>query len=146
MRFRRHVFVLLAIVTAAGLGATAYSLQGEKNMKPSVQNQDVPIACNSGAFDAAERAKWRELGETLVRAPRARRELPDGYAFDLDRTPETLRDLTQFIDFESRCCPFMSFTLRVPAGQSVVSLELTGGPGVKELIDAELGVGRERPD
>ena len=101
--------------------------------------QDPPIACNPGAFNPEERAKWRDLGDRLIRAPRARRELPDGYALEFDRSPETLRDLAQFVDYESRCCPFIDFTLKVPAGGHSISLELTGRPAVKKLLDEEFG-------
>jgi hypothetical protein len=108
----------------------------------SARPQDPPLACNPGAFSAEERAKWQELGTRFIHAPRARHELPNGYAFELDRTPETLRDLGQFVEFESRCCPFVDFTVRVPAGGRTVSLELTGRKGVKELLAAELDLER----
>ena len=103
--------------------------------------QEPPIACNPGAFTAEERETWQALGARFVRSARARRDLPNGFAFELDRTPETLRDLAQFVEFESRCCPFVDFTVRVPAGGGVV-LEMTGRTGVKAMLAAELGLDR----
>lgn len=106
----------------------------------SAGTQEPPIACNTGAFTAEEREKWQELGKRFIRSAKARRDLSNGFAFDLDRTPETLRDLAQFVEFESRCCPFVDFTVRVPAGGTGVVLEMTGGKGVKEMLAAELGL------
>jgi hypothetical protein len=102
--------------------------------------QEPPIACNPGAFTAEEREQWQELGTRFIRAAKARRDLPNGFAFELDRTPETLRDLGQFVEFESRCCPFVDFTVRVPAGGNSAVLEMTGRKGVKEMLADELGL------
>jgi hypothetical protein len=112
------------------------------NTTESAQMQEPPIACNPGAFTAEEREKWQALGDRFIRAAKARRDLPNGFAFDIDRTPETLRDLAEFVELESRCCPFVDFTVRAPAGGSGVVLEMTGRTGVKEMLAAELGLDR----
>ena len=106
----------------------------------SVAEQEPPLSCNPAEFTAEERAKWQELAKRFVKAPRARRDLPNGYAFEIDRAPETLREVGEFVEYESRCCPFVDFTLKVPAGGRTVVLELTGTRGVKELIASELGL------
>ena len=106
----------------------------------SALSQDLPIACNPGAFDAEERERWKALGTRLIRGAHAQCDLPNGYAFELERTPETLRDLAQFVEFESRCCPFVDFTIRVPSAGRGVVLEMTGREGVKAMLGAELGL------
>lgn len=63
-------------------------------------------------------------------------ELPDGLAF---RFPATEYDsVTEFVGRERLCCPFLTFTLEVPADRGPLHLRLTGPEGVKDFIRAEL--------
>ena len=77
------------------------------NTTESTGPQEQPIACNPDAFTAEERAKWEELGKRFVLAAAARRDLPNGFAFEVDRSPYTLRDLAQYFELVCRCCPFV---------------------------------------
>lgn len=144
MIYRRTMFafVVPALAVAAGFAATAYSDQEaiSMNTTESARIEEPPLACNPGALTAEERAKWKELGTRFIKEAKARRDLPNGFAFDLDRTPETLGDLGQFVEFESRCCPFVDFTVRVSADGKGVVLEMTVRKGVKELLADELGL------
>lgn len=140
---RRHVFAIVApALASAGLVLTASAFQGDPCMKTADVSQagEVPIACNPGAFTADERGKWQALGKRLIAENKGRHELANGFAFEFDRTPETLREVAEFVEFESKCCPFVDFTLRVPSGGRGVVLEMTGRKGVKEMLAAELGI------
>lgn len=142
---RRHVFAFVApALVGAGLVLTASAFQGDPCMKTADVSKagEVPIACKPGAFTAEERAKWQALGKRLIAENKSRRELADGFAFEFDRTPETLREVAEFVEFESKCCPFVDFTVRVPSGGRGVVLEMTGRKGVKEMLAAELGLER----
>ena len=108
----------------------------------AAQAGEIPIACNPGAFSADERGKWQALGKRLIAENTGRRELPNGFAFEFDRTPQTLREVAEFVEFESKCCPFVDFTVRVPSGGRGVVLEMTGREGVKDMLAAELGIER----
>jgi hypothetical protein len=140
-RHRVLAFIAPALV-GVGLALTASAVQGDPCMKTAdnAQTAEAPIACNPGAFTAEERGKWQALGKRLIAENRGRRELADGYAFEFDRTPETLREVAEFVEFESRCCPFVDFTVRVPSSGRGVVLEMTGRKGVKEMLAAELGL------
>lgn len=144
-RNRRVLFVAPALVFIAGLTVLAYSPHrgaGVMRTDESVESQEPPLACNPTAFTAEERSTWQELTKRFIKAPRARHELTNGYSFELDRTPETLQEVGQFVEYESRCCPFIDFTVRAPAGGHTVVLELTGRRGVKELLASELDLGQ----
>ena len=106
------------------------------------QAGEAPIACNPGAFTGEDHGKWQALGKRLIAENKGRRELANGFAFELDRTPVTLREVAEFVEFESKCCPFVDFTVRVPSGGRGVLLEMTGREGVKEMLAAELGIER----
>jgi len=142
---RRRVFLFVApALVGAGLALTVSAFQGDPCMKTAEVSQagEVPIACNPGAFAADERGKWQALGKRLIAENKGRRELPNGFAFEFDRTPETLGEVAEFVEFESKCCPFVDFTVRVPSGGRGVVLEMTGREGVKEMLAAELGIER----
>ncbi len=63
-------------------------------------------------------------------------ELESGYRYWFEKTSEHLQLLTDFIDFESRCCPFFQFDLSVSPEAEYVSLSLTGRTGVKDFVEA----------
>ncbi len=134
--------VVPVLVVAAGAAVTTYAGQRGSHMTKTEPTHEPgpPIACNPGAFTADERRRWQDLGARFVRSAETPRELPNGFAFDVDRTPEALRDLVDFVELESRCCPFVDFAVRVPAGGRRVVLEMTGRTGVKEMLAAELGL------
>jgi hypothetical protein len=52
--------------------------------------------------------------------------------------PESLAIVATFIDLERRCCAFLRFRLTVEPGGGPIWLELTGPPGTRELLAAEL--------
>jgi hypothetical protein len=51
--------------------------------------------------------------------------------------------LAEWISLERRCCPFLEFALEWKQDDSV-SVRLTGQPGVKEFIAAEMGIASSR--
>ena len=66
-----------------------------------------------------------------------RRDLPDGYEF---RFPASrIEALARFIVNERRCCPFVNFELLVGASDDV-RLRMTGPPGAREVLQAELSL------
>lgn len=61
-----------------------------------------------------------------------------GYAL---RFPSSAYDqVVAFVTNERRCCPFIRFELDVTAEQGPLTLRLTGRPGVKAVLAAELGL------
>ena len=74
---------------------------------------ESPFVCQLNALSSSERAEHQQLTGRLALAVRATRELPDGYAFDLDATQLSLIDLARWSEFERRCCPFVRFVLDV---------------------------------
>ena len=51
---------------------------------------------------------------------------------------EGLHQLTELIDAERQCCPFLTFVLQVPAHKNALILEIKRPEGAKRLIRAEL--------
>ena len=107
------------------------------------------FVCNVGALSASQRERHQKLGQLLRSAVVEKTELENGYAFvmDLGRLPVDsagesfcVVEVAEWVDLESRCCPFLSFGIEVePKGKSV-RLRLTGGKGVKPFLESELGL------
>lgn len=63
-------------------------------------------------------------------------------AFAFPINPERLQQLAGWISAERRCCPFLSFSLTLPAGGDRVEMRLTGPPGTQELLRQEFATQR----
>ena len=77
--------------------------------------------------------------ERLFRSVKSKRELPNGYAFELANESDVLLTAAQFIALERLCCPFFGFGLEIEREGGSVWLSLTGREGVKPFIMAEIG-------
>jgi hypothetical protein len=96
---------------------------------------DEKFACNMSALTSGERAHHRELSQSLFAAVKERRELPDGYGFRLP--PAELMALAEWVSFERRCCPFLTFGIEQSRDQGPLWLRITGSDGAKPFIAAE---------
>jgi hypothetical protein len=98
----------------------------------------LPIACDLNALTSEERDRRQIVLSAVTRTIIARGELANGFQLRFDAARLDLAALGEWIALERRCCPFLHFRLDIePAGKTV--LALTGGPGVKEFLRAEMG-------
>lgn len=97
----------------------------------------MPIACNLAALTADQRHQHATRAAQLAEAVETVEELPNGYAFQYRTTESTWALVTTWIEYERRCCPFLTFTLE-RAGNGPVWLRLTGADGVKDFLAAQL--------
>ena len=75
-------------------------------------------------------------------------ELPDGYelAFDPSRISEArgqsygVVEVAEWVDLESRCCPFLDFRIDVLEKGTTVKMRLTGPRSVKEFLRSEIPI------
>lgn len=114
---KSKIFVLAAVV--AGLGWT---------------QSDPPIACNMKALTSAQRGQLSQIGEHVIAAIAASRELPDGYAFRVDPRKASLAEVAQWLELWRLCCPFYEFQIDFHAADATIWLSVKGRPGVKEFI------------
>lgn len=123
MKIRTLLFSLLLL---AGFGPAAVAAE--------------PFACNMKALTRTERERHHALVAKLAKAVTGQTELANGYAFRISRERLPLPELAEWVGYESRCCPFLDFGIEVESKGTAVTLRLTGGKGVKEFLDAELGL------
>ncbi len=111
----------------------------------TASSSSVPLVCRLDALTAPERERHRLLSDMLQRAAIATTELAAGYdiALDLTRIPggvarsRPLVQLADWVDLESRCCPFLDFEIRMSGQGGRAVLRLTGGDNVKAFLQTE---------
>ncbi len=114
------------------------------NHKTSAQQAATTTAsgltCNINGIPPQERERYGRLVEALRHAIEERRELPDGYAFQIDTRRIDTSQLVAWIELERKCCPFFGFEVRWDRQNGAVWLHLTGSEGVKNFILDEFGL------
>lgn len=98
---------------------------------------DPPIACNLKALTSQQRLQLGQIGEHVISAITASRDLNDGYAFRIDPAKASLMDVTRWLDLWRRCCPFYEFRIDFHAADATIWLSVEGRPGVKEYIPVD---------
>jgi hypothetical protein len=93
---------------------------------------ELPIACT--LTEAEMRERRQTMLDIIRRSSLGVTALPLGYAYRFEPTSEVLRRLSQLVDLERVCCPFLTFRIVVEAAQQSISLEVTGPPEAKEVI------------
>jgi hypothetical protein len=109
----------------------------------AVQSAPPPFACRANALDKAQRQRQQALLDTVRRTIVAKDELPDGLALSFRGDAAAFVQLAEWISLERRCCPFLAFALEWKQDDTV-SVRLTGEPGVRDFIAAEMGITLER--
>ena len=116
---------------------------------PVASVAEEALVCNVQALTAAQRERHQKLEGLLRSTVVERAELENGYVFvfDLGRLPADsageafcVVEVAEWVELESRCCPFLAFGIDVEPKGKTVRLRLTGGKGVKALLEAELGL------
>ena len=90
------------------------------------------LTCNINGIPLQERARYGHLVEALRHAIQKRRELSDGYAFQMDTKHISTDQLAEWIELERKCCPFFGFEMHWTPQNGDVWLHLSGPEGVKE--------------
>jgi hypothetical protein len=96
------------------------------------------------ALDAEGRKRHKAVSEQMRAAVKEVQPLPDGYALRFDAEHATILLASEFIARERLCCPFFRFELIAEQEGGPLWLRLRGREGVKEFIEAELGLNRNR--
>lgn len=61
-------------------------------------------------------------------------ELENGFSYRFSAEDAVLRELTEIVNLERKCCPFLDFKLFLAAGSDEIRLELTGDRGTKQVL------------
>jgi hypothetical protein len=97
------------------------------------------LVCIPSAIPAGERQSHYQLAEKLfTELAEGRTELPNGYEFHF--RADVFEAITRFVANERKCCPFLDFDVISTAHDGPIRLRMTGPPGAREVLDAELNL------
>jgi len=96
------------------------------------------VACTLPPLEMRKRRA--EVLDAIKGHVQEQKELPDGYALRFDGDAQRLEDVVRLIGLERACCSFLRFRLSVEPQNGPLWLELTGPPGTKQFIRAEMGL------
>jgi hypothetical protein len=98
---------------------------------------DAPVACRLSVDE--RRANADSLLPSVLRTARSITALPNGILMELEATTDALRHISEVIDRERQCCPFLRFQLDVPPNGEAYVMSVTGPEGTADLL-AELAL------
>jgi hypothetical protein len=96
------------------------------------------FACNLKAFQPGERKIHDRLTAQLRSAAVARRELPNGYSFQMDPGKVSIAQVAEWTVLERKCCPFFDYQLDLHSEENTLWFTLKGREGVKKFIEMEV--------
>ncbi|HEY3130139.1 MAG TPA: hypothetical protein VGL91_11815 [Acidobacteriota bacterium] len=108
------------------------------------ENLRLPIACNLSDREQTERRTL--LSRQLLDGVQTIEELSDGYAFSFPGEQDCITRLAEFVAFERKCCPFLSFELLFEDNKGPIRLRLRGGDAAKQFVQQFLQTPRELKD
>lgn len=101
---------------------------------------ESPFACNRAALSNIDRKRhFDELGPALHAMVKNVRETSDGYEFQFPADTASFRLVAEWAAGEHVCCPFFDIELRQERENGAFWMRLSGRPGVKQFILADLG-------
>lgn len=95
--------------------------------------------CDLTALDPTQRKRRAQLATEVFPKSLEMREQATGYDFRFEFTPTLFTNIAELATLEHLCCPFFEITLEIEKNSNQLWLRLTGDPGVKQYIQAELG-------
>ena len=94
--------------------------------------EEIPLSCS--LTEEELRIREATLMAQFKSAVRSIEELPDGYAFHLPGENKCLAIVSDLIELERECCPFLKFELTAEPKMGALVLRITGPAGTKEFL------------
>ena len=94
--------------------------------------ETLPIACTLTREELERDAGCLMPG--LMRRSPAVVKITNGVTLEFERADGMLRDVTDVIERERKCCRFLQFVLTVPPGDTPFRLEVTGPEGTSDFL------------
>jgi hypothetical protein len=107
--------------------------------RQAARTAESRLTCNIDGMPSQERPCYLRLVEALRHAIEQKRELSDGFAFQMDTKQIDTCQLIEWIELERLCCPFFGFEVHWDRQNGAVWLHLTEPEGVKVSSETSLG-------
>ena len=145
---RKAGVAAIAMLSAAGAGTAGASTRSQS--QESAKNRAVVVEeryfCNVKALNADERKRHEELTRKLLAKHREVAETEKGYEFQYAPEDVSVAEVAEWVEAESKCCPFFDFHIDLEKQGRLVCLRLTGGTNIKVFIRSEFGLKELSPN
>ena len=101
-------------------------------------NENQSLACDLTAIPSDVREEHVITAPQLFALAQEVQEIPNGFAIRFLNEPGRFMAIAKFIENERLCCPFFNFGLELEPNSGPLWLRLTGGEGVKEILQTTL--------
>ena len=101
-------------------------------------NEEQTLACDLTAIPSDVREEHVITAPQLFALAQEVQELPNGFAIRFLNEASRFMAIAKFIENERLCCPFFNFGLELEPNNGPLWLRLTGGEGVKEILQTTL--------
>jgi len=126
------------------LGGTAMDMAAQDAQRTAQTEQKSTrqegFYCNAKALTASERARHKKLTEKLMTSRTDTVETDKGYEFQYSPAKVSVAEAAEWVEMESKCCPFFDFHIDLEQEGQLVCLRLTGREGIKAFIRAEFSL------
>ena len=136
---------MLGAASAGTTGAAAMS-QSQESAKNGAVVVEERYFCNVKALNADERKRHEELTRKLLAKHREVAETEKGYEFQYAPEDVSVAEVAEWVEAESKCCPFFDFHIDLEKQGRLVCLRLTGGTNIKTFIRSEFGLKELSPN
>jgi hypothetical protein len=94
--------------------------------------ENVPVACalNDNEFRERRNIVLQKIGHAIIEI----KELKNGFGYLFLYSDDLLTELTDFVRFERKCCPFLNFKIIVESNNADIWLQMTGAQGTKDFL------------
>jgi len=110
----------------------------ERNQMNNNLNEIPSLACDLTAIPADVREEHILTAPQLFAMAQEVQDLPNGFAIRFLNESGNFMSIAKFIENERLCCPFFNFGLEIEPNNGPIWLKLTGGEGVKEILQTTL--------
>ena len=126
------------------LGGTAMDMAAQDAQRAAQTEQkstrQAGFYCNVKTLTASERARHKKLTEKLMTSRSDTVETDKGYEFQYSPAKVSVAEVAEWVEMESKCCPFFDFHIDLEQEGQLVCLRLTGREGIKAFIRAEFSL------
>jgi hypothetical protein len=126
------------------LGGTAMDMAAQHAQRGAQTEQkstrQAGLYCNVKALTASERERHKKLTEKLMTSRSDTVETDKGYEFQYSPAKVSVAEVAEWVEMESKCCPFFDFHIDLEQEGQLVCLRLTGREGIKAFIRAEFSL------
>ncbi len=98
-------------------------------------SEDTSISCDPSAHTETELEQHDEKVEGLLADRTEMRKVSGGYAFRYPGTMEYAERVFNFVRYERKCCPFLSFEIAFEPEERGIWLYVGGDERVEDYLD-----------